>query len=199
MSDSGPVSGGVGRKAGPPPFSPRSRARRLYRARRGRLLEVPVAAMRKRFGHNQVVVDDADARFARTTHRDATIEVGFAGVFRMFGALIDTQWVGVIGSVDDKDDRLLYRFDKRAFVVKRGADAGLAGRLGDSETVKLAGRSELKSIEIIDGPNGRRVVITPIPGTITAVYFPPMPPYSVPIKPHEADDHIELVLHLLRS
>ena len=49
---------------------------------------------------------------------------------------------------------------------------------------------------MLDGPGGRLVEITPLPGTITAVYFPPMPPYSVPIRPDEADDQLRLLLHL---
>jgi hypothetical protein len=42
------------------------------------------------------------------------------------------------------------------------------------------------------------VEIVALAGTITAVYFPPMPPYTVPLKATEADDHISLLLHILR-
>lgn len=157
---------------------------------------MPAAALRKRFGED-VVVDDDQARFARVDLGDAVIEMGFAGVFRMLGALIDTNWVGITGDLSDLDTTLEYRFDKKRFVVKVGQDSALAERLADSKTTDLAGRSELKTIAVESGSHGRRVTITPLPGTITAVYFPPMPPYSVPIKPHEADDHIELLLHLL--
>jgi hypothetical protein len=163
------------------------------------LLEVPTAALRRRFGAEAVTVDEEEARSARVVDGDLTLEVGFSGVFRMFGALIDTQWVGVRGELAEERVRLAYRFDKETFVVKHGADTGLAARLGGGATTTLAARSELKSIEVEDDGTGRRVVITPLPGTITAVYFPPMPPYSVPLKANEADDHIALALHLLQT
>jgi hypothetical protein len=117
----------------------------------------------------------------------------------MFGALIDLQWVAVRGSVAPEDEHLEYRFDKKTFAVKKGSDTALAHRLADTRTVELAGRSELKSLSVAHGATGRRVIITPLPGTITAVYFPPLPPYSVPLKPHEARDHIELAIHLIGS
>jgi hypothetical protein len=44
---------------------------------------------------------------------------------------------------------------------------------------------------------GRRVELTPLAGTITAVYFPPMPPYTVLLREGETSDHLDLVLHLL--
>jgi hypothetical protein len=130
---------------------------------------------------------------------DLRIEVGFAGVFRMFGALIDTQWVGVAGSPGAVSTQLEYRFDRRRFVVKKGDRLDLATHLGDEVTTALAKRAELKAIKVDDSPSGRIVTITPLAGTITAVYFPPMPPYSVPIKLEEAKDHITLLLHLLEA
>ncbi|MGA7270999.1 MAG: hypothetical protein WB239_07990, partial [Acidimicrobiia bacterium] len=171
--------------------------KRMYRARRKRLLEVPSEAMRRRFGPSNVVVDEEEGRSARVTLDGAVIEMGFSGLFRMFGALIDTQWVGVTGDPSDPETVLEFRFDKMSFATKQGSGTALADRLGDARTRRLAERSELKSIRVEDGPGGRRVVVTPLAGTITAVYLPPMPPYSVPIKPEEADDHIDLVLHLL--
>jgi hypothetical protein len=171
----------------------------MYRARRKRLLEVPSEALRRRFGPNNVVVDEEEARSARVTLDDAVVEMGFSGLFRMFGALIDTQWVGVTGTPGEPETVLEFRFDKMEFATKQGSGTALADRLNDAKTKRLAKRSELKSIRVEDGPESRRVVITPLAGTITAVYLPPMPPYSVPIKPEEADDHIELVLHLLRK
>lgn len=197
-SQSGTSDEGAGRKTGSLPLGFRNRARRLYRVRREQLMEVPVEALTRRFGASMVDVDD-DFRHARVELSDLSVEVAFAGNYRMFGALIDTQWVGITGSPDPATDQLEYRFDKKAFVVKAGGNQMLAAHLGDERAQKLAARSELKSLKVASSASGRRVVVTPLPGTITAVYFPPLPPYSVPIKPHEANDHIELVLHLLRS
>jgi hypothetical protein len=162
------------------------------------LLEVPFEALQRRFGPGSVELDDTEYRFARVQARsDLTVEVGFAGVFRMFGALIDTQWVARRGGPPGEDAvELEYRFDKEAFRRGRSEDDPLARRLGTKRTRKLAGRAELKKIKVLDGHGGRLVEIIPLPGTITAVYFPPMPPYTVPIRPGEADDQLELLLYL---
>ncbi len=187
---------GAGRKTGSIPLSLRRRARRLYRQRRQTLMEVPTAALLQRFGE-AVDIDDTLFQSARVELTDRTIEVGFHGRYRMFGALIDTQWVGITGTLGPDPSRFEYRFDKKRFVRKKGLDDGLGARLSDETTTRLAGRSELKSIVVESDQGGRRIVITPLPGTITAVYFPPMPPYSIPIKPAEARDHLELLDHLL--
>ncbi len=162
------------------------------------MLEVPSGALQRRFGQANVEIDDTEFRYARVHVRpDLTVEVGFSGVFRMFGALIDTQWVARRGGPPGEEAvEVEYRFDKSAFYRGRSADHPLARHLGDERTVRLASRAELKKIKVLDGPGGRLVEITPLPGTITAVYFPPMPPYSVPIRPEEADDQLELLLHL---
>ena len=187
---------GAGRTTGSLPLGVRARARRLYRARRERLLQVPVAELRRRYG-DDVDLDDEFFNNARVELDDATIEVGFAGTYKMFGALIDTQWVGTTGDIGEEREELNYRFDKERFVVKRGGDDALAVRMSDKTTRKLAGRSELKSIVVHDDGQARRVTITPLPGTITAMYFPPLPPYTVPMKSSEATDHLDLLLHLL--
>ena len=179
------------------PWGLRSRVRRLYGSRRERLLVVPRRALDRRFTPARVQSDD-DHRWLRVElEGDSVIEVGFAGTFRMFGALIDTQWTGRVGSVPDKAPRYDYRFDKKSFRAHSGGDSATAGRYSDETTRRLAGRSELKRLTLRDHANGRLVELVPLAGTITAVYFPPMPPYTVPIKAEEADDHISLVLHLL--
>lgn len=162
------------------------------------MLEVPSGALQRRFGRSNVEVDDTEFRYARAQARpDLMVEVGFSGIFRMFGALIDTQWVARRGGPPGEGAvEVGYRFDKSAFYRGRSSDHPLARRLSDKRTQTLASRAELKRIKVLDGPGGRLVEITPLPGTITAVYFPPMPPYSVPIKPEEADQQLELLLYL---
>lgn len=179
-----------------PPLGIRKRARRLYRERRKTLLDVPEAAMRQRYG-SAVVSDDELFQSVRAELDDRRIEMGFHGRYRMFGAMIDTQWVGVRGVVGSSPTVFEYRFDKETFIRKSGIDEGLGVRLADDRTRHLAKIGELKSINVEAEADYRRVMITPLPGTITAVYFPPMPPYTVPIKPSEARDHLELIEHLL--
>ena len=197
----------------------RARVQTLYRARRRRVLEVPIAELERRYGStgHEIEVDEVDYRAARVDLDDGTtIEIGFKGTFRLFGALIDTQIVGRRGQPSDPA-RYEYRFDRQAFVVapgglERGArwlsgpeeDVARQGRteriraLADDRVVELAGRSELKSMVVIDGrADGRQVELTPLAGTITAVYFPPLPPYTVLLKPAEVRDHLELVERLL--
>ena len=179
------------------PWGLRSRARRLYGSRRQRLLIVPRGALDRRFTPARVDSDD-DNRWLRVQlEGDSVLEVGFAGTFRMFGALIDTQWTGRVGKVHERAPRYDYRFDKQSFRPHAGGDAATATHFSDETTRRLAGRSELKRLTVRDGTEGRLVELVPLAGTITAVYFPPMPPYTVPLKDEEADDHISLVLHLL--
>lgn len=175
----------------------RSRVQRLYGSRRQRILVVPRAVLEHRFGPALVMADD-EHRWLRVDLDDATaIEVGFAGTFRMFGALIDTRWVGRRGSVPGRAPTYTYRFDRRRFQASPGGDPAVAAQLGDATTVLLAGRSELKRLSVRVGEEGRRVELTPLAGTITAVYFPPMPPYTVLLREGETRDHLDLVLHLL--
>ena len=179
------------------PWGLRSRARRLYGSRRQRLLVVPRLALERRFTPDRIQSDD-DHRWLRVQiDNDTMVEVGFAGTFRMFGALIDTQWSGRNGQVRRDGPRYDYRFDKQAFRAHSGGDSATAGRLTDGTTRRLAARSELKRLTVRDDAGGRLVELVPLAGTITAVYFPPMPPYTVPLKDNEADDHIALLLHLL--
>jgi len=188
---------GAGRKSGSIPFSLRRRARLLYRARRQRLMVVPIQALQKRFG-DRVEVDDETHLWARAVFPEMTVEVAFAGKYRMFGALIDTQWVASTGTIGEDRSILEYRFDKRRFVVKSGEDDSLAKKLSTKKTDTVAQRCELKVLRVLDDGQQRRVEIIPLPGTITAVYFPPMPPFSVPIKASEALDHIDLATYLVR-
>lgn len=176
----------------------RSRARRLYGSRRERLLVVPRQALERRFTAARVTSDD-DNRWLRVGLDPTSIlEVGFAGNFRMFGALIDTQWTARTGIIDSAASRYDYRFDKKAFRSSSGGNEATAIQLSDATTRRLAGGSELKRLTVRDTDGGRMVEIVPLAGTITAVYFPPMPPYTVPLKATEADDHISLLLHILR-
>lgn len=187
----------VGNQGRRTPWGLRSRARRLYDSRRQRLLVVPRGALERRFGPARVQSDD-DNRWLRVQlGSDSVLEVGFAGTFRMFGALIDTQWTGRVGRVHDGAARYDYRFDRHNFHPRSGGDSDTARHLSDKTTRRLASRSELKRLTVRHDADGRLVEVTPLAGTITAVYFPPMPPYTVPLKEEEADDHISLVLHLI--
>ncbi|MDH4116414.1 MAG: hypothetical protein OEW30_03350 [Acidimicrobiia bacterium] len=196
MSEPSSEEQGAGRETGSLPIGIRARARRLYRNRRAQLMEVPVAVLEARFG-DALSADRETHQSARVSLDAATLEIGFAGKHRMFGSLIDTQWVGVTGTLAEPIDQLDYRFDKRRFFVKKGSDGDLAARLSDSRTQGLAQAAELKALTVEEHPDGRRVTMIPLPGTITAVYFPPLPPYTVPMKAHEVEAQIDLVLHLL--
>jgi hypothetical protein len=146
-----------------------------------------------------VEVDEEDARFARVLVRpDLVVEVGFAGVYRMFGALIDTQWVARRGDKLAPSRVVLdYRFDKMAFVSKGAGGGDIAVRINDEKTRRLARAGELKRLRVLDDGVGRQVEIIPLSGTITAMYLPPLPPYTVPIKPEEAAAQLDLLLHLV--
>ena len=180
------------------PLSLRYRASLLYEGRRRAVLDEPVEALR-RAGLQPVI--DLRSRFARArAGDDTTVEVGFASSVRIFGALIDTLWTGkregtrqpvVIG----------FRFGRNGrFVPKARTQRAreVAEALNAEPTLQeLVARGELKDVRLEDGPRGRLVQLQPLAGTITALYFPPLPPYTVPIRPGEADAQLELLTRLL--
>ena len=182
----------------PSVFNLRRRMSGLYETRRRRILEEPRAALEKHNidyevteGHRQVRADlDTNVRLA----------VGFTGRVRIFGALLDTTWVtskGDLGAA--KPDMASYHFTKKRFVTRSTdqhvrAAAERAGR--DPRVQDLIPRGELKHVRLWIAPRGQKVEIIPLPGTITAIFLPPMPPYSVPIRQDEADAQLRLLLRL---
>lgn len=180
-------------------LSLRQRAGLLYGGRRERVLTEPTDALR-RAGFEPVA--DDQHRHVRVQLPDGIdIEVGFAANFRIFGALIDTLWTGKHGRLGTSRTVLGYRFGRNARFIpttksekaRRRADALNA----DPTLPRLIERAELKTVQIVDGDGGRTVQLQPLAGTITALYFPPLPPYTVPIRPDEADAQLELLTRLL--
>jgi hypothetical protein len=180
------------------PLSLRYRASLLYEGRRRAVLDEPVEAMR-RAGLQPVI--DLHSRYARARAGDDTIvEAGFASSVRIFGALIDTLWTGkregtrpsaVIGFRFGRNGRFVPKSR-----IQRARD--VAEALNAEPTLQeLVARAELKDVRFEDGPRGRLVQLQPLAGTITALYFPPLPPYTVPIRPGEADAQLELLTRLL--
>lgn len=180
-------------------LSLRNRVSLLYEGRRTTVLEEPLAAMR-RAGLHPVV--DPQHRHARArSGPDITIEVGFTSSFRVFGALIDTLWTGKHEGIRRSSVVVGYRFGRNGRFVP-GSRSGEAGERADRLNAdpilrQLVARAELKDVHLEEGPRGRMVQLQPLPGTITALYFPPLPPYTVPIRPAEADAQLELLTRLL--
>lgn len=181
-------------------MSLRTRVSLLYRGRRQTLLEQPIEAMR-RAGLEPVA--DSDSRFARAALGGDMIEAGFANTFRVFGTLIDTLWTAKRGEIDRPDVRLQFRFgrgEKGRFVVRSGGERGrrLAESLNrDPDLRRLIKEGELKLVIVEESAAGRRVQVQPMAGTITAMYFPPLPPYTIALHSNEADAQLELATRLL--
>jgi hypothetical protein len=189
--------GGHSRRASP--LSLRHRVSLLYSGRRASLLQAPVEAMR-RFGLTPVM--DDQSRYTRSWVGDEiVIEAGFANTFRVFGVLIDTLWTGRRGKPSQGESVLEYRFGRRRrFVPRRGGESArvLAEKLSDDPEIRqLIDKAELKTIRVEDSTHGRRVQIRPMAGTITALYFPPLPPYTVAVHDDEADAQLRLLTRLL--
>jgi hypothetical protein len=180
------------------PLSLRHRVSLLYEGRRATVLGEPVAAMR-RAGLDPVV--DAHHRYARGQSGPTTIEVGFAHDFRIFGALIDTLWTGKHEAACGPTTLLGYRFGRNGSFLARTrsekAREWVEALDSDVRIRELIAQAELKELRLEEGPRGRIVQLQPLPGTITALYFPPLPPYTVLIRPGEADAQLELLTRLL--
>lgn len=180
-------------------LSLRNRVSLLYEGRRRTVLDEPVDAMR-RVGLHPVV--DPGYRHARSrSEHGITIEVGFASSFRVFGTLIDTLWTAKHEGIRGSRIVVGYRFGRNGrFIPKtRSAEARERAETLNSDPVlrQLLARAELKDVHLEEGPRGRIVQLQPMAGTITALYFPPLPPYTVPIRPAEADAQLELLTRLL--
>ncbi len=181
------------------PLSLRHRASLLYEGRRSAVLAEPVDAMR-RAGLDPVI--DPRSRHARSRiGGDTTVEVGFASSFRIFGALIDTLWTGKREGIRLPPAKIAYRFGRNGRFVpmaRSGRSGDVAEALNaDPGLGTLLGQAELKDVHLTQGPQGRSVQLQPLAGTITALYFPPLPPYTVLIRPDEADAQLVLLTRLL--
>lgn len=180
-------------------LSLRYRASLLYEGRRKTILNEPVEAMR-RVGLQPVV--DPQCRYARSQFgQGVIIEVGFANSFRIFGALIDTLWTGRHEGTRRPRIVLGYRFGRNGrFTPKTRSEKAYewAEALNSDPTLRqLLARAELKDLHLEESPRGRIIQLQPLAGTITALYFPPLPPYTVPVNPVEADAQLELLTRLL--
>ena len=176
-------------------LSPRARAARLYRGRRQGLLEVPVEALR-RAGLDPSV--DPDAHWARATLDTQTdVEVGFVGRARVFGVLIDTRWTArrrVTGAVSHE---LRWRFGAHGG-FRSTPGTPLVGRLNSDPVLRrLVDAGELRRFDITTKADAITVSLGPLPGTLTALYLPPLPPTTVALRPAEADAHIALLARTL--
>lgn len=175
----------------------RTRMSGLYETRRRRILEEPRAALEK-FGIDHEVAEGHRQVSARLDG-DVRLAVGFTGRVRIFGALLDTLWVTSRGDPGPKPERIAYHFKRNLFTTRsqKGFARAAADRANrDPRVRELIPKGELKHVRMLVGPRGLRVEVVPLPGTITAIFIPPMPPYSVPIRPEEADAQLQLLLRL---
>jgi hypothetical protein len=168
------------------------------------LLEVPVAALRAA-GHDVMV--DADARGARSTiDADTVIGVGFAGAARIFGVMMDTVWTLRTTAITSTPVTVTYRFGGRR---RRGWHGSAAPSLSAAAALNVAAalnaardlddlidRATLKRATVRLGPAHTMIELTPIPGTLTSLYLPPLPPSTVPLRPAEAAAQVALLTRL---
>lgn len=187
------------RPSGPVPLSLRRRAGNLFEGRRRRILEEPLAALRAT--GRPIEVSDRSLG-ARAAWDDGTVvEVAFVSNRRLFGLMIDTMWVARRGEVKPGLPVVSYRFKDRTFFAAKDAPGHAVGVAetfaADRKVADLIAKSEVKTLRVLVGESGRQVELVPQPGTITAVFLPPLPPYTVPMRPQEAAAHLLLVRRLL--
>lgn len=185
----------------------RRRARQLYRGRRLALLEVPVAAMRAA-GLEPVVGPEVDG--ARAELPDGSLlELGFAGTARVFGVMFDSVWSLRAPVGQEEPMHLEYRFRgaRSGFRLVAGSsprngssvlDRVLEGLAADRELHALVAGAEVRALSVQVQRDSTLIALRPVPGTITAMYLPPLPPSTVPLHSREARDHLRVLDRVCR-
>jgi hypothetical protein len=92
---------------------------------------------------------------------------------------------------------------RRGFVPRRGSDqqlSHLADRLNDDEVLRETLRnSSVRAVGIAKDSNGWTVRLEPVPGVVTVMYVPPLPPFAVRLQPAEVDGQVEVLRRLVAA
>lgn len=176
--------------------------RARYESTRREVLESVATPLRSSGARPRI---DADARRLTARARGMDLEVAFRTRRQLFGAHQHAVYTVTRGGGGPAEGAVGYRWgvvQRRGFVVRRGSDpalAVLADRLNEDEALRTLLRdAAVRAVGIAKTSAGWVVRLEPVPGVVTVMYVPPVPPFAVRLQPHEVDGHVE-VLHRLTS
>lgn len=173
-----------------------------YESTRREVLESVAAPLRTSGARPRL---DADARRLTARVRGMEVEVAFRTRRQLFGAHLHAVYTVARGGTGTAAGAVGYRWglvQRRGFVARRGSDpelVGLADRLNADEPLRTLLRDAgVRAVGIAKSSSGWVVRLEPVPGVITVMYVPPLPPFAVRLQPDEVDGHVE-VLHRLTT
>lgn len=173
-----------------------------YESTRREVLESVAAPLRTSGARPHI---DADARRLTARVRGMDLEVAFRTRRQLFGAHLHAVYTVSRGGAGTAAGAVGYRWglvQRRGFVARRGSDpelVGLADRLNADEPLRALLRDAgVRAVGIAKSSSGWVVRLEPVPGVITVMYVPPLPPFAVRLQPDEVDGHVE-VLHRLTT
>lgn len=176
--------------------------RERYETTRREVLESVAAPLRSSGARPRL---DDDARRLTARVRGMDLEVAFRLRRQLFGAHQHAVYTVTRSGRGPSEGAVGYRWGlarRRGFVARRGSDpalTALADRLNQDEELRTLLRdAAVRAVGIARTSAGWVVRLEPVPGVITVMYVPPVPPFAVRLQPHEVEGHVE-VLHRLTA
>jgi hypothetical protein len=144
-----------------------------------------------------------DARRLTARVRGMDLEVAFRTRRQLFGAHLHTVYSVTVRGGGSAQGAVGYRWGlvhRRGFVARRGSDvelSRLADRLNEDLPLRTLMRDAgVRAVGIAKDSAGWVVRLEPVPGVVTVMYVPPLPPFAVRMQPDEVDGHVEVLRRL---
>jgi hypothetical protein len=171
-----------------------------YQTTRREVLESVAAPLRSSGARPRI---DPDARRLTARIRGVDLEVAFRTRRQLFGAHLHAVYTVRMRGGGPARGAVGYRWglvQRRGFVARRASDprlSTLADRLNEDRTLHTVMREcQVRAVGIAKDATGWVVHLEPVPGVITVMYVPPLPPFAVRMKPAEVDGHVETLCRL---
>lgn len=174
--------------------------RARYESTRREVLESVAAPLRSSGARPRI---DSDARRLTARVRGMDLGVDFRTRRQLFGAHLHAVYTVAVSGGGSAEGAVGYRWGlvhRRGFVARRGSDVELltlADRLNEDRALHAVMRDAgVRAVGIAKGSAGWVVRLEPVPGVITVMYVPPMPPFAVRMQPDEVIGHVEVLRRL---
>lgn len=171
-----------------------------YESTRREVLESVAAPLRSTGARPRI---DSDARRLTARVRGMDLEVAFRTRRQLFGAHLHAVYTVAVPEGGSAQGAVGYRWglvQRRGFVARRGSDAELstlADRLNEDLALRTLMRDAgVRAVGIARDSAGWVVRLEPVPGVVTVMYVPPLPPFAVRMQPDEVIGHVEVLRRL---